>query len=164
MRRVNGLFVAIMIGGLLSGGVAAASFGTELRTIDTISVIENQISTDVEQLEVVDEELRVTVRLNNPTGFTIGLDGTFVRVFEDSRQQLAYGAGQRVDGGPATVPARGRLTATYIVHLSSNQAAEVRAALREGPVRLTVFHSLSLRDQSFEIARTNVTISGEVRE
>jgi len=164
MRRVNGFFVSIMIGALLSGVVAAAGFGTELSTIDTISVIENQVSTDVETLRLVDRELRVTVRLSNPTGFTIGLEGTFVRVFEDSPKQLAYGAGQRIDDGQATVPARGELTATYAVRLSPDQADEVRSAFREGPVRLTVFHSLSLRDKTFEIARTNVTTTGEVRE
>lgn len=164
MRRLNGLFVAIMIGALLSGTVAAAGFGTELSTIDTISVIENQVSTDVETLELTDQELRFTVRITNPTGFTIGLDGTFVRLFKDSPTQLAYGAGQRLDDGPATIPARGELTATYGVSLSPDQADDVRAAFSEGPVRLTVFHSLSLRDKSFEVARTNVTITGEMSE
>lgn len=163
MRRVNVVFVAIVIGGTLSGVVAAAGFGTELRTIDTISVVENQVSTEVETLELADQELRITVRLSNPTGFTIGLDGTFVRVFRDSPTQIAYGAGQRMDDGPERITARGELTATYAVGLSPDQTEEVRAAFREGPVRLTVFHSLSLRDKSFEIARTNVTVTGEVR-
>lgn len=162
MRRVNLLFVAVVVGSLLSGAVAAAGFGTELRTIDTISIVEGQVGTDVESLSVADGELRVTVHLTNPTGYAIRLEGTFVRVFRDSPTQLAYGAGQRLDDGPERIPARGELTARYAVGLTPEQAERVRAAFREGPVRLTVFHSLSLREESFEIARTNVTVTGEV--
>lgn len=162
MRRVNLLFVAVVVGSLLSGAVAAAGFGTELRTVDTISLVEDQVSTDVESLSVADRELRVRVHLTNPTGYPITLEGTFVRVFQDSPTQLAYGAGQRLDDGPDRIPARGDLTARYAVGLTPEQADRVRAAFEAGPVRLTVFHSLSLRGESFEIARTNVTVSGEV--
>lgn len=162
MRRVNVVFVAIVVGSLLSGAVAAAGFGTELRTIDTISLVEDQLSTDVTGLEVADQELRVTVQLTNPTGYAIELEGTFVRVFQDSPAQIAYGAGQRVDDGPERIPARGALTAEYAVGLSPQQDQRVHEAVAAGPVRLTVFHSLALRGESFEIARTNVTVTGEV--
>ena len=162
MRRVNVVFVAVVVGTLLTGAVTAASFGTELRTIDTISLIEDQVRTDVEELRLVDEELRVTVELTNPTGYPLALEGTFVRVFEDGPTQLAFGAGIRLDDGPTTVPARGSLTASYAVRLSPEGADAVERAFEAGPVRLTVFHSLALRGESFEIARTNVTVTGEV--
>ncbi|NIS31943.1 MAG: hypothetical protein GWN07_16210, partial [Actinobacteria bacterium] len=62
-----------MTGALLSGVVAGAGFGTELRTIDTISLVERQLSTEVESLAVADGELRVTITLTNPTGYPIEL-------------------------------------------------------------------------------------------
>ncbi|NIS31942.1 MAG: hypothetical protein GWN07_16205, partial [Actinobacteria bacterium] len=77
--------------------------------------------------------------------------------FQGDPTQIAYGAGARLDDGPARIPARGELTARYAVGLSPEQTDTVRSAFREGPVRLTVFHSLALRGESFEIARTNVT-------
>lgn len=162
MRRVNAMFVAVVIAAVLSGAVTAAGFGTELRTIDTISVIENQIQSDVTDLRLTDDELRVTVELTNPTGYPLGLEGTFVRVFQDGPSQLAYGAGQRVDDNPERIPARGELTAVYAVGLSDDQADRLREAFASGPVRLTVFHSLTLRGESFEVSRTNVTVTGEV--
>lgn len=162
MRRVNLVFVAVVIAAMGSGGIAAAGFGTELQTIDTISVAKGQVGSDVTELRVVDEELRLTIRLSNPTGYSIGVEGTFVRVFQDDPTQLAYGAGQRVDANTDRIPARGELTVEYAVGLSTEQANRVRSAVEAGPVRLTVFHSLSLRGESFEISRTNVTVTGEV--
>lgn len=162
MRRVNVVFVAVVVGAALSGAVAAAGFGTELRAIDTISLVEDQVRTEVTDLQVVDDELRLTVRLSNPTGYPIGLEGTFVRVFQNGRTQVAYGAGQRVDDNAGHVPARGELTAEYVVGLTAEQAEAVRSAFEAGPVRLTVFHSLTLRGEPFEITRTNVTVTGTV--
>jgi len=162
MRRVNVVFVVLVVGAVLSGVVAAAGFGADLRTIETISVIEDQVGTEVGELRITDQELRVTVRITNPTGFELSLQGTFVRVFQGSPKQIAYGAGQRIDDRGARIPERGALTATYGVSLSPDQAEAVRQAFKRGPVRLTIFHSLSLRDESFEIARTNVTMTGEV--
>lgn len=162
MRQVNAAFVAIVVGATLAGGVTATGFGTELRTIDTISLVEDQIGSDVTTLRIDGGELHLTVRLTNPTGYAIRLEGTFVRVFGDGSTQLAFGAGRRADDGVERVPARGELTADYVVGLSPEQADRVRTAFEAGPVRLTVFHSLSLRGKSFEIARTNVTVSGEV--
>lgn len=162
MRRVNAAFVAIVAGAVLAGGVAATGFGTELRTIDTISIVEDQVGSDVTTLRVDGGKLHVTVRLTNPTGYAIRLEGTFVRVFGDSPTQLAFGAGRRVDDGRERIPARGELTADYVVGLSPDQADRLRAAVAAGPVRITVFHALSLRGESFEVARTNVTVTGEV--
>lgn len=164
MRRVNAMFVAVVVAAVLSGAVAAADFGTELRTIDTISVVEDQVETEVTALRLTDGELRVTVRLTNPTGYSLGLEGTFVRVFQDGPSQLAYGAGRRVDDNSERIPARGELTAVYAVGLSDDQADRLREAFASGPVRLTVFHSLALRGKSFEITRTNVTVTGEVAD
>lgn len=162
MRRVNVVFVAIVVGSVLAGAVAAAGFGSELRTIETIDTVQGQIGTEVTELRVADGELLVAVRLTNPTGYAIELRGTFVRVFQGDPTQLAYGAGQRIDDGSERIPARGQLEARYAVNLDSEQADRLRTAFDEGPVRLTVFHSLSLRDRSFQVARTNITVTGEV--
>lgn len=162
MRRVNVVFVALVVGAVLSGGVAAAGFGTQLRTIDTIGLVEDQVKSEITKLRVADGQLHLTIRLTNPTGFAIRLQGTFVRVFGDSPTQLAYGAGQRVDDGTERIPARGQLTAAYVVGLSPEQANRLRSAVGAGSVRLTVFHSLQLRGESFEIAETNVTVTGSV--
>jgi hypothetical protein len=162
MRRVNRYFVVIVIGSVLAGGAAATTFGSDLRTIDTIATVEGQVGTEVTDLRVVDDELLISVRLTNPTGFSIELRGTFVRVFRGDPTQLAYGAGQRVDDGSDRVPPRGRLDARYAVNLDDEQTERLRTAFESGPVRLTVFHSLSLQDRSFQIARSNITVNGEV--
>lgn len=162
MRRVNQVFVALVVGSLLTGGVAATSFGTELRTTKTIDRVQGQIGSDVTALKVAEGELFVTVEVTNPTGYAIRLRGTFIRVFEGDRTQLAYGAGQRIDDGRERIPPHGKLVARYAVGLDSEQAERLRSAFESGPVRLSVFHSLSLRGKSFKITRTNVTATGEV--
>lgn len=164
MRRVNAVFVAVVVGAVLTGAVTATGFGTELSTVNTISIIENQLRSDVTELRVVDQELQLTVRITNPTGYQLGLDGTFVRVFQGGPDQLAYGAGQRTDDGSDRIPARGSLTVRYVVGLSPSQAEDVRSAIESGPVQLTVFHSLTLKDESFNIGRGNITVTGEVGE
>jgi hypothetical protein len=162
VRQVNAAFAAVVVAAVLAGGVTATDFGMQLRTIDTIGVVEGQLDSTVTALRVDGGELRLTVRLANPTGYAIDLRGTFVRVFHDGPNQIAYGAGQRADDGPTRLPPRGSLSATYVVGLSPDQAQRLRSAVREGPVRLTVFHSMALRGEPFELARTNVTVTGEV--
>lgn len=162
MRRVNVVFMALVVGALLSGGVAATSFGSELRATDIISVVEGQLGSDVTELRVADGELFVTVELTNPTGYAVRLKGTFVRVFRGDPTQLAYGAGDRIDDGPERIPPHGQLEARYTVGLNSEQERRLRTAFESGPVRLTVFHAMSLRGQSFSVERPNVTVTGEV--
>lgn len=161
MRRVNLVFVAIVVGSVLAGGGAAASFGTELRTVDTITLVQGQLESQVTSMAVVGEELHVSVRLANPTGSPVHLSGTFVRVFADDGTQLAYGAGERTDDGPGTLGARSELTARYIVRLTPSQADRLETAVEAGPVRVRLFHSMSLGDEPFQIIRNDV-VSGEV--
>lgn len=162
MRRVNRFFVAIVLLSLFAGGVGANSFGSELRATEIISAVEPQIESDVTELRAVDGELLVTVEVTNPTGYPIRLEGTFVRVFRGDPTQLAYGAGQRLDDGPERIPPRGDLVARYSVGLNAEQADRLRTAFESGPVRLTVFHAMSLRGKSFTVIRPNVTVTGEV--
>lgn len=162
MRPVNRFFVVIVVVSLLAGGIGANSFGSELRATEIISVVESQIDSEVTELRVTDGELLVTVEVSNPTGYPIQLEGTFVRVFRGDPTQLAYGAGHRLDDGPERVPPRGNLVARYSVGLNSEQADRLRTAFESGPVRLTVFHAMSLRGKSFTVIRPNVTVTGEV--
>lgn len=159
MRRVNVVFVAVVVGATLTGGVTAAGFGTDLRTVDTITTVERRLGTTAVDLRLSDQTMLVEVRLTNPTGYRIGLAGTFVRVYDDDRNQLAYGTGDRVDDGPSVVPPRGSLDARYAVGLTPAEADRLRAALADGPVRLSLSHSLSLRGKSFQLVRSNVTVS-----
>lgn len=162
MRPVNAVFVALVVGSLLVGGVAANGFGSELRTTDRISVIQGQIGSDVTALRVADDDLFVTVAVTNPTEYPLQLRGTFVRVFRGDPTQLAYGAGHRLDDGPERIQPGRTLVARYRVGLTSEQADRLRTAFESGPVRLTVFHSMELSGQSFQVIRTNVTVTGEV--
>lgn len=162
MRRVNRFFVVIVVISLLAGGVGANNFGGELRATEIISAVESQIDSDVTELRVADGELLVTVEITNPTGYPVRLEGTFVRVFRGDPTQLAYGAGQRLDDGPERIEPRGALVARYAVGLNSEQANRLRTAFESGPVRLTMFHSMSLRGKSFTVVRPNVTTTGEV--
>lgn len=162
MRRVNIVFVVLVAGAVLTGGVAASGFGSELQTIDTIGVVHGQLGTDVTDLRLADGELVVSVRLTNPTGYPIQLGGTFVRVAQEDSVQLAYGAGTRLDDGPERIPSHGRLDARYSVGLTADQADRVRAAFESGPVQVSVAHSLSLGGKSFQLTRSNITVSGEV--
>lgn len=162
MRRVNTVFVVLVAGAVLSGGVAASGFGSDLQTIDTISVVHGQLGTDVTDLRLVDGELLVSVRLTNPTGYTIELGGTFIRVAQEASIQLAYGAGTRLDEGEAQLPPHGRLDARYAVGVNSEQEDRVRNAFESGPVRITVAHSLSLDGRTFDLTRSNISVDGEV--
>lgn len=162
MRRVNTVFVVLVAGAVLSGGVAASGFGSDLHTIDTIGVVHGQLGTDVTDLRLVDGELLVSVRLTNPTGYPIELRGTFIRVAQEASIQLAYGAGTRVDEGDELLPPHGRLDARYAVGLTRDQEDRVRTAFDSGPVRVTVAHSLSLGDKTFDLSRSNISVNGEV--
>lgn len=162
MRRVNGVFGAIVVLALLTGGVAAVDFGTELRTVDTISLVERQLDSSVTSFRVVDGEIHVTVQLTNPTGYAVRLHGTFVRVFEPSGgSQLAYGAGERVDDGPETIGPRAELTARYRVRLTPGQTSAVRETVDAGPVRVRLFHSMSLGEEAFTLVRNDDAVTGE---
>lgn len=162
MRRVNVVFVALVVAALLAGGVAANSFGAELQTTEIISVVGSQLESDVTELRVADGELFLRVDLTNPTGYAVRLEGTLVRVFRGDPTQLAYGAGHRLDDGPERIPPHGQLEARYSVGLNAEQEDRLRTAFESGPVRLTVFHSMSLRGQSFSVERRNITVTGEV--
>lgn len=162
MRPVNVVFVALVVGSLLVGGVAANGFSSELRTTDRISDIQGQIGSDVTALRVADDDLFVTVAVTNPTEFPLRLRGTFVRVFRGDPTQLAYGAGQRLDDSAERIQPGQTLVARYRIGLTSEQADRLRTAFGSGPVRLTVFHAMELRGQSFQVIRTNITVTGEV--
>lgn len=162
MRRVNTVFVGVVAVSVAVGGVAGAGFGGELDAINTIDIVDQQLDSTVTELRLVDGTLRVSIRIENPTGYPVRLHGTFVRVFEGSREQLAYGSGQRLDDAGDVVPARGHLSPRYLITLSPEQADRLRAEFRRDTVRLTVFHSMSLRGERFRIARTNITVRGEV--
>lgn len=155
---MNLAFVGIVVAAAVVGGASAVSYGSELRTVDLITLVEGRLGSDVTALRLVDGELRFTVTIDNPTDHPLELRGSFIRVFQGEAAQLAYGAGQRLDDGPTRVPARGTLTARYAVSLSPSGADRLREAFRAGPVRVSVFHSLALRGRSFEIARADITV------
>lgn len=139
-----------------------AGFGSDLQAVETISLVQGQLDSEVTAFRVIEDEVRVSVRLVNPTGYPVRLRGTFVRVVAEDGSQLAYGAGQRVDEGGEVVEAKGELIAHYVVRLSPEQVDRLRAAVAAGPVRVRLSHSLSLQDESFTLARTDERVSGEV--
>lgn len=162
VRRVNGVFGAIVVLALLTGGVAAVDYGTELRTVDTISLVERQLDSSITGFRVTGGEIHVTVRLTNPTGYAVRLHGTFVRVFApNGGSQLAYGAGERVDDGPETVGPRAELTARYRVRLTPDQASAVRETAEAGPLRVRLFHSMTLGEEAFTLVRNDDAVTGE---
>lgn len=162
MARANRIFVAAVLLSLALGGLAGADYAGELGAIEDITVVERQLESTVTELRLEGGALEFAVVIENPTTHAVELHGTFVRIFEGRPEQLAYGAGERVDDGRRTVPAHGHLRGEYRLPLSPEQEDRLRQAFRAGPVRVSVFHSLSMRGEPFRVARTNITVEGAV--
>lgn len=160
MERTNAAFVLLVALSVLLGVNVAAGFGTDLQTVDTISVVKDQIETDVTDASVTSGSLVVALELDNPTRYDFRLTGSHFRAFNDSEPKLAYASGQRLDDGEQTLPARGTLTVRYRVRLTPTQARNLEAALEDGAPSLTGTHSFLLGDKRFSVTIDPVPLSG----
>lgn len=154
-------FLAVLLVSLANGGATVANFAGTLQSIDATAYVENRIETDVSVSTVADRRVTLAVRISNPTGLDVHLDGAHIRIHNESDKRLASGAGRRVDDPVNTIPAGGNLTATYELRLSPGQRASVRAALERG-ARVTVRLGFHLRETRFTVVRTStVTLEAD---
>ena len=159
MERTNVAFLLLVALSVLLGGNVAAGFGSDLQTVDTISVVQDQIETDVTDATVDDGALVVTVSLQNPTGYDFQLTGSHFRAFNDTELKLAYASGQRIDDGEDVLAARDSLDVRYRVPLTPAQAQKLETALANGQPSLTGTHSLQLGDTKFTVMIDPVPLS-----
>lgn len=147
-------FLAVLLVSLANGGATVANFTGNLQSIDAAAYVDNRIETDVSVSAVADRRVTLAVRISNPTGLAVRLDGAHVRIHNQTDKRLASGAGRRVDDRGDTIPAGGTLTATYDIRVSPEQRGSVRAALERG-ARVTVRLGLNLRETRFTVVRTS---------
>jgi len=153
MHRLNKAFFVITLSLALLGGVAVADYSRTLGDVKDAGFVANQIETELQSGEVVDDEFVLVVEIRNPTRFALDLNGAFMAATADS-DRLAYGSIVNHDEIPEEIPARGSVTVEYAFALSDDQAGELRSALEEGTVSVSGQHSVQLRDTQFSVSFT----------
>lgn len=160
MERTNAAFLLIVALSALLGASVAAGFGSDLQTVDTISVVKDRIDTSVADATVEDGALLVTVEIDNPTRYDFRLTGSHFRAFNDSEPKLAYASGQRIDDGEEVLAGKSTLSVRYRVPLTPTQADRLPAAFERGDATLTGSHSLQLGDTRFSVVIDPVALPG----
>lgn len=164
MERTNAAFLLFVALSVTLGVYVAAGFGSDLQTVDTISVVSERIDTQATDATVEDGALVATLSLQNPTRYDFRLTGSHFRAFNDSEPKLAYASGQRIDDGEEVLPARGSLTVRYRIPLTPTQARNLEGALENGTPSLTGTHSFWLGDTQFSVTIDPVPLSGSESE
>lgn len=152
MERTNVAFLLVVALSTVLGASVAAGFGSDLRAIDAVSVVQDRISTEITDAAIEDQRLQVTVRVHNPTRYDFRLSGSHFRVYNDTEPKLAYASGERVDDGDDLLGARNSLVLSYQIRLTPTQDRALQAALRKGDANLRGTHSLWLGDTQFSVA------------
>lgn len=153
MHRLNKAFFALTLSLALLGGVSVVDFSQTLGDIQDAGIVAEQIETEVESGEVADGEFVLQVEIQNPTRFTLDLNGAFMSVAADG-DRLAYGSIVNHDEIPDEIPARDTVSVEYVFALSDDQAEELQTALDDGAVTVSGQHSVQLRDTKFSISFT----------
>lgn len=156
MHRLNQAFFVTVLLLTLLGSVAAADFTQTLGNAESAGLIKDQIRTELLEADVVDERFVLTVRIHNPSQFSLDLNGAYTVVSKND-DRITYGTIVNHEEVPSTVPARGSVTVTYGFALSPDQAERLRKALRRGPVNVSGQHSLQFHETKF-----SASFSGEV--
>lgn len=153
MHRLNKAFFALTLSLALLGGVSVVDFSQTLGDIQDAGIVAEQIETEVESGEVADGEFVLQVEIQNPTRFTLDLNGAFMSVAADG-DRLAYGSIVNHDEIPDEIPARDTVSVEYVFALSDDQAEELQTALDDGAVTVSGQHSVQLRDTKFSVSFT----------
>jgi len=160
MDRLRASFVVLVLAALLLGGYTAVDTGGSLRAVSAAEMIEPRISAEATGVELREEAVVVTVRMENPTGADLEHAGARFRFHDESDRRLASGAGTRLDDNGSTLPAGGSLRVTYAVRVSESQR-EVLADALGRDARLSMNLAVSLGDTNF-VVRADAEVGGEV--
>lgn len=158
MDRLQVSFAALLVVSLSLGGITAFDLGDRFGEIDSIGVVKSQVAVEVADFTLHDRSLQVTVRIQNPTAMDLRVTGAQFRLFNQTNQRLASGAGSRIDSGPSVVAARDTLVLTYQVGLSERQHRRARNSL-SGGASLSMNFAMRLGETSFVI-RTTAPVGG----
>lgn len=159
MDRLQLAFVVLLVTSVSLGGATVVDFGTTLRNVDALEMVQQRISVTVTDVTLRDDSLAVTTRLGNPTRRTLQLTGAQFRIHNGTDERLGSGAGVRLDDNGSTLPAKGSLTVAYAVRLSDAQREKVKIAL-DHDASLAMNFAMQLGETSF-VVRADTDISRE---
>lgn len=151
MERTNAAFLVVVALSVLLGTTVAAGLGSNLRTLDAISVVEEQITTEVTGVSLAKQSLMITVRIDNPTRYDYQLTGSHFRASNDTEPKLAYGSGKRLDDDTNILAATDSVTVRYRIRLTPTQTRMLQRSLEVGDAVLTGTHSLTLDGVQFSV-------------
>lgn len=171
--RLRTAFVGLLVVSLAVGAYGVGNVQAQINHAQTAQSVNDRISISVSGLGVTDDALELTVTVDNPTPQAVALQGSYLRAFNDTSAQLAYGAGRPVDGETSVVVQPGeRRTVDYEVPLTRAQVDRLRAAMDAGPTNLSGRLSLALPNSGSAITpdagsfvahfRCTVTADGDV--
>lgn len=150
MHRLNQTFLAIVVLSALLGGVAAADYTRTLGDAEDAGLIKTQVQTELLSADVEDGEFVLSLRIENPTQFSLGLNGAYAVASADD-DRISYGTIVNHDKIPPHIPSQGGIEVTYRFALSDDQAQRLSRALEEGPVKVNGQHSVRLHETKFSI-------------
>lgn len=155
MNRLNLAFLFLVATAAAAGGATAVSLGRDISAVDTAVVVGDRVEISISDAAVDGDVLAVSALVHNPTRYRITYRSAFVRVFNETEPQLAYGSARRVDDGGTTVPPRGELAVSLRVRLSPGQADRLAAAMAGDDVSMAVTLGLGYRDTRFTAVATD---------
>lgn len=164
MKRIDQVFVVVVLLSAILGGVTFLNFQDSLRTSDRIPDISERVNVEVTHFTLGEESAQVKTRISNPTRFNLTIQSVFFRMATNDDVQIAYGSGVR-QGNQSISLAPGESTVvTYKIRLSPSQIDQLRSALNSGGFILTGRQSMLYNEAQFtaDINEIRITETGEV--
>lgn len=162
MRRLNRVFLAVVLVAAAVGGATAVQFRNDLGAVSTVLAVEDRVEVRVMDAAPTEDGLTVTARLRNPTGYSFRVTGGgVVSAHNGTGEAIASGAGQRVDDGGDVLAAKGSLTVRYSARATPAQQRWVATAFEAGTVSVTVRVPLYYGDTRFTATGTGTVGGGD---
>lgn len=161
MRRLNRVFLAVVLVAAAVGGATAVQFRNDLGAVSTVLAVEDRVEVRVMDATPTEDGLTVTARLRNPTGYSFRVTGGVVSAHNGTGEAITSGAGRRVDDGGDVLAAKGTLTVRYSARATPTQQRWVATAFEAGTVSVTVAVPLYYGDTRFTATGTGTVDGGD---
>lgn len=158
MRRVDAVFLLVVLGAAVAGGATLFAFSETLATQELIPVLQDNVAVEVTDVSVADRSVAVTVRFRNPTGSALTVNGGYFAVYRNG-SRLAYGTASL--SPPLTVGPRQSASATFELRLSPTQAESVQSAVEAGGFELQNQYGVTVADSEFTLRHDRVRVPAE---
>lgn len=147
MRRLNLVFLAVVLVAAAAGGATALQLHDDIGAVNTVAAVKDRLDVAVTDATLTDRGLEVTARVRNPTGYRFRVAGGVVSSQNASGTAVAYGAAWTVEDDVVVAP-RGSRPVRLVLPLSTTMRQQLAASFPDG-IAVTVSVSLYYDDVQF---------------